>query len=79
MTNAVVERLRQKVTYFYEGDIDEREGEERDKGRRKREDKDERGRGKRKEERGKRNLSVCFVSSDFFYRKMMVQDGGKVR
>ena len=52
MTNAVVERLRQKVTYFYEGDIDEREGEERDKGRRKREDKDERGRGKRKEERG---------------------------
>ena len=52
MTNAVVERLRQKVTYFYEGDIDEREGEERDKGRRKREDKDERGRGERKEERG---------------------------
>ena len=34
---------------------------------------------KEEEERGKRNLSVCFVSSDFFYRKMMVQDGGKVR
>ena len=41
--------------------------------------KEEEERGKRKEERGKRNLSVCFVSSDFFYRKMMVQDGGKVR